>query len=72
MTDLEKIEGIAEELGTETRSYSGRGMFGKECVGITVFDPYQVVYLARDFDLGIPEVDNMGRDYIVYWPHISP
>lgn len=28
-----------EDLGFETRSYSGRGMFGQECLAITVGDP---------------------------------
>lgn len=51
--------------GLDPRSYSGRGMFGKECVGV------EVVYPG---DYTLPKgyrMDNMGRDYIVYWPSVK-
>lgn len=48
----------------QPRSYSGRGMYGRECVACS---------LERGSDLeGLPRagafVDQLGRGYIVYWP----
>ena len=53
----------AEKLGYEVRDYSGRGMFGRQCPGVTVDN-------ANDFiaEIGMRglKVDNMGLSYIVY------
>lgn len=45
-------------------SYSGRNMYGRHCVACTI---------ERGSDMeGLPKsgahVDNMGLDYVVYWP----
>jgi hypothetical protein len=63
----------ARELGLEIRSdYSGRGMFGATCLG--------VVGATHDLDALMSEIkgsaeglkkDNMGLDYIYYWPEIE-
>lgn len=64
--------------------YSGRGMFGKKCVGIVVREGgsymQMLMELTRfleqnDFDdialeLSTPAVDALGLDCIVYFPHI--
>lgn len=54
------------------RSYSGRGMMGKDCVGIVVDDLHDGLWhiggIMRDHNLPAPIVDNMGLDYILYWP----
>jgi len=34
--DSQKLVDLLEDAGLETRSYSGRGMYGKECVAFTV------------------------------------
>jgi hypothetical protein len=69
----EKILGKAEEMGMNIRhDYSGRGMFGKTCLG--------VVGSMQDLDILLSEIpgsavglrkDNMGLDYIYYWPDIE-
>jgi hypothetical protein len=77
---LESVE------GQDIRSYSGRGMNGRECLGVVVPDINSflkvvlVATLDEDFDksLGqdiIDAIDNMkedsmGRDTIVYFPDI--
>jgi hypothetical protein len=64
----------------EVRSYSGRGMFGEECLAITgsFRDCLATVVMAATLD---PEVfyssnllrvirDGMGLNEVWYWPHI--
>ena len=54
--------------------YSGRGMFGDECVGVVLKDEGDLFRFAwnlpDDFAelLGNPEWDNMGLREIAYWP----
>lgn len=63
----EKIENKfrkkAESLGYKVRTYSGRGMYGRICPGVTVEN-------ANDFiaEMGMKnlKVDNMGLSFIVY------
>lgn len=62
--------------------YSGRGMFGKTCIGISCDNPYEILvdlteYLAV-FDvcgvkasLGTVCVDDMGLGSIVYFPKLT-
>lgn len=68
----------------EWRSYSGRGMYGKRCLGITTDSPERAILtlIQVAVDLGFEgedlqdlllELDNMctdsmGRSAIVYWP----
>lgn len=51
-------------------AYSGRGMMGKTCLGIVCDDPADVLEAFREYDLPRPNRDNMGRQYICYWPDI--
>lgn len=65
------LKEIAES--TESRfynGYSGRGMFGKECVGIVTGDPQFIEEEAVMVGIRGARRDNMGLDYIVYWPNI--
>jgi hypothetical protein len=53
-----------EETGRKVRSYSGRGMFGRQCVGVAL-DRY-------DYGSDLPDEgqrrDSLGLGEIVYWP----
>lgn len=53
----------AEAAGYTVRTYSGRGMYGRECPGVTVDN-------ANDFiaEMGMKglKVDSMGLSQIVY------
>jgi len=72
-----------EEAGYQARSYSGRGMYGKSCVGVTCG-------WAEAFTLGVKvgavlasedsaealadlwvRTDSMGHDMIVYFPGVA-
>lgn len=40
---LEDIITLIEQTGNQPRSYSGRGMYGSECLGVVVDDPIEFV-----------------------------
>lgn len=78
--ELQELAQIAE---LKVRSYSGRGMFGKECVGIsadnvgdTLADLLQAAKDAEDDEsvdvvidaLRDMRTDNLGRGVVVYFP----
>lgn len=63
-------------------NYSGKGMYGKECVGIVCSSPMNMMmdltrfiektdYTDQYLLLQNPCVDEMGLDYIVYFPYIN-
>ncbi len=65
--------------GHAPRAYSGRGMFGKQCVAITVAD---WALAAMDLsDSSLPKggktllrdarTDSMGKQTVVYWPDME-
>jgi hypothetical protein len=77
---------LLEQVGYEPISYSGRGMFGKTCVGVVASDigglVADVVSLLTGsshytiFDevsdaFRYMKTDSMGRDMIVYFPRIE-
>ena len=66
-------------LIAEPESYSGRAMYGKQCIAVlddSVSEWGLAIYLAHiagDFDLDIldlpePHTDSMGRGVVMYWP----
>ncbi|SVC87678.1 uncharacterized protein METZ01_LOCUS340532 [marine metagenome] len=63
--------------GEIVTDYSGRGMFGAECVGIILNDDCALFTFARLLDddlaelLGNPRWDNMGLREIAYWPNVA-
>jgi hypothetical protein len=69
MTKQIKIKTIAERNDWRVRlNYSGRGMYGKTCLAVIGESPEDIIATV-----GIQgaKIDNMGLDYIVYWPNIS-
>lgn len=62
----------------EVISYSGRGMYGKECLAVVV-RPYMVADLffamgkfCGEHDIDLPHIthvatDNMGSETVIYW-----
>lgn len=69
---IEKIEKVAREVdGRVITDYSGRGMFGKNCYGIVCANINECLEVAGKHGLRNARTDNMGKNYIVYWPHIT-
>jgi len=62
------IEQLAE-AGLEPRAYSGRGMYGKECVGVALDGIGDGT--AQQIVGSAPRTDSLGRRIIAYWPHLS-
>lgn len=67
----DKIADIAGSHGRFYSNYSGRGMYGKECVGIVTSDEDAVIKAATRRGITGAVVDSLGHDAIVYWPHIA-
>ena len=60
-----------ENAGYEWRSYSGRFMYGKSCVGATLSsssDLWELAQALYSVDVRAPDTDSMGRGIIAYWP----
>ena len=78
-----ELDSIAYEIeGTPRYQYSGRGMYGKTCVGI-VCEQRDLLRLGyaigeyigdselRDIMLNGYTLDDMGRSIIIYWTGIA-
>lgn len=84
---VEFVRDYAESNGYRLRTdYSGRGMCGHTCIGVTTDDPagFLADILMEAVDaLGVGKAkakkvlvtgckkDQMGLDYIVYWPSLQ-
>ena len=63
---------IAHEInGTVPESYSGRGVSGKSCCGISTAKPIECIETAASHGIRGARTNNMGLDTVVYWPSIS-
>lgn len=68
----EKLEEIAHENDWGFMSdYSGRFMFGKLCCGIIADNSISVIEECAVNGIRGAIVDNLGLDYIVYFPDIQ-
>jgi hypothetical protein len=66
------IRKVAEEEGWQIyEGYSGRNMYGKKCLGVVVSSPEVVVEMADDCLWPDPAIDQLGLQYIVYWPQLK-
>jgi hypothetical protein len=66
---IEEVAGIVDgEVRTE---YSGRGMFGKTCYGISCRNGTTCIEEAAARGLRKAKTDDMGLGVIVYWPNIK-
>lgn len=71
--DIESLlaEIAAEADGTVYRDYSGRFMFGATCVGIEGDNLAAILEAAGARGLRGARHDQMGKGWIVYWPHLQ-
>lgn len=85
--DAGKVCELIREAGHEPRGYSGRAMYGRQCVGVTTDDPFALIgdMLQALLDRGETDgelemirtllkdtrTDSMGRSSIVYWPEVE-
>lgn len=77
----ETITTICNREGFDIIEYSGRGMYGATCLGITLpsiadiavfFTCLAVDNSAVAFDLApATRTDDMGRDIVIYWERVA-
>jgi len=82
----EELEEVINDSQADVRvqTYSGRGMYGKECLGFTTNDPIgataEIVGNIAEEDLRDRVVvafqntrqDSMGHETIIYFPGVKP
>jgi hypothetical protein len=61
--DARKLIGAIESAGYEARSYSGRGMRGKECVGVEIPQDESAFALAAKLILAVFDEDGDEEAY---------
>lgn len=80
--DAKKLVMAVRNAGYEARSYSGRGMYGRTCVGITIergTSAFTVgIHVAAELGEDAHEAarlstahDNLGLDTILYFPMVD-
>jgi hypothetical protein len=86
-TLVEKLIYLCQSADLNYRAYSGRGMYGKYCLGIIHSHPEEVITtlfsVALEFDwtreelvdlcnmLESSRTDSMGLSTILYWPKLE-
>ena len=56
--------------GRYHNDYSGRGMFGQQCVSIYC-DSYEVQDIVAEVGIKGARTDSMGKGAVIYWPNIQ-
>lgn len=67
MTTQQKLE----NAGISTRSYSGRGMYGAECLAAVARTAQDVYAELSAREIRAARTDSMGLDVVVYWPGVA-
>ncbi len=82
-SQFDDFENLAWDIGGEVyENYSGRGMFGKTCLAITVDELENALFrLGRESGdcsfssfsdyLANFRTDNLGRSFIIYFPKLQ-
>ncbi|MBV6513918.1 MAG: hypothetical protein FMNOHCHN_03500 [Ignavibacteriaceae bacterium] len=79
---LNDFENLAWDIGGEVyENYSGRGMYGKTCMGITVEELENCLFrlgrMSGELDSELSKAlenfrtDSLGRSFIIYFPKIQ-
>lgn len=65
--DAKKLIQRIERTGRVARPYSGRFMYGKNCVGVALnrWD------IGKDLPQKGKQIDSLGLGTIVYWPDVE-
>ena len=69
--DQSAVIATAREIGGRVRfAYSGRYMYGRECMGIVHDDVNETIEAGARHGLRAARADNMGLSFIIYWPNV--
>lgn len=82
--DVDDIVQVIEDAGYHVRSYSGRGMYGEECLGVVCDSPIymcaSVMARAASYGYHLDDLvalfgksreDSLGLSAIIYFPSIT-
>jgi len=71
--ELTKLIQVANLFESKVRTYSGRNMYGKECLGIDCNYGSEIELIEEAASQGIrgAKIDTMGKGMIVYWPDLE-
>jgi hypothetical protein len=81
--DSARLIALFRKAGYAPRPYSGRGMFGRECLGVSLRVPASefwadvIEHVSKADRAGVREVmreareDTLGRGTILYFPRIQ-
>lgn len=72
----EQLKTAITQGGYEPRTYSGRGMFGAQCVGVNLESQEDLVGIGAalgkaGLEVGTPLLDSMGLGVVAYWPAVQ-
>lgn len=63
--DAETLIDLIERAGEEPQSYSGRGMYGRKCVGVVCKNAFDMLADISDAAIGVGDDDD-GHDSVLY------
>ncbi len=81
--EFNRLVELFQDAGYEPRSYSGRGMYGKECLAVSCENPVETVLDVIWAASNIQEVervvtalrgsrtDSLGRSEVLYFPNVE-
>ena len=77
--DFETLKTMIEDAGYHPYSYSGRGMYGAKCIGVTLSEfkhLSDIILQCNDVAAAADLIDtvshdSMGRDMVFYWEEIE-
>lgn len=68
---IDVIQALADEgMGRLHRDYSGRGMCGETCMGLSTQSPQACIDAAARKGVRGARTDALGKGTIVYWPGV--
>lgn len=70
MVNAQRLISLLTAAGYTPRRYSGRGMMGRECVGVTA-EPWQLARKLGSTEVDEPHMDALGFGHVLYWPNVE-
>lgn len=68
---VQRLRRVANTVDGRVRSYSGRCMYGRECLAIVCDDSTQCIEEAAAEGFRGANQDSLGMRSIVYWPRME-
>lgn len=75
--EYDTLSDILADAGYDAEPYSGRGMYGAQCVSVSLDSDADLWRLATelarvsDEDIPPPRTDTLGYGIVAYWPRVK-